>query len=80
MSSLSLIGTSKVLMTRVYHNKVEDGSHIYLLLYLDDMLIASQNLLAIQKLKSQLNSEFEMKDMGTAKKIMKGNQQRGKSR
>ena len=54
----------------VYHNKVEDGSHIYLLLCVDNMLIASQNVLAIQKLKSPLNSEFEMKDMGTAKKIM----------
>ena len=26
-----------------YHNKVKDGSHIYLLLYVDNMLIASQN-------------------------------------
>ena len=54
----------------VYHSKVEDGSHIYLLLYLDDMLIASQNLLAIQKLKSQLNSEFEMKEIGVVEKIL----------
>jgi len=49
---------------------VEDGSHIYLLLYVDDMLIASQNLLTIQKLKSLLNSEFEMKEMGAAKKFL----------
>jgi len=34
----------------VYHSKVEDGSHIYLLLYMADMLITSQNLLVIQKL------------------------------
>ena len=45
---------------------MEDGSHIYLLLYVDGMLIASQNLLAIQKLKSLLSSEFEIKDMGVA--------------
>ena len=43
----------------VYHSKVED-----------DMFIASQNLLAIQKLKSLLNGKFEMKDMGTAEKIL----------
>ena len=49
---------------------MEDGSHIYLLLYVDDMLIASQNLLTIQKLKSLLNSEFEMKEMGAAKKFL----------
>ena len=49
---------------------MEDGSHIYLLIYVDNMLIASQNLLAIQKLKSLLSSEFEMKDMWAAKKIL----------
>ena len=49
---------------------MEDGSHIYLLLFLDDTLITSQNLLAIQKLKSLLSSEFEMKDMGAAEKIL----------
>jgi len=54
----------------VYHSKVEDGSHIYLLLSMDDMLIASQNLLAIQKLKFLLSSEFEMKDMGATEKIL----------
>ena len=31
----------------VYHCKVDDGTHIYLLLYMGDMLIESQNLLAI---------------------------------
>ena len=30
----------------VYHSKVEDGSHIYLLFYVDDISIVSQNLLA----------------------------------
>ena len=34
------------------------------------MLIESQSLLAIQKLKSLLNSEFEMKDIVAAKKIL----------
>jgi len=54
----------------VYHNKLEDGSHIYHLLYVDDMLIESQNLLAIQKLNSQLNSEFKMKDLRASEKIL----------
>jgi len=54
----------------VYHSKVEDGSRIYLLLYMDNMLIASQNLLAIQKLKSLLSSEFKMKDMRVVEKIL----------
>ena len=71
MSSLSLISTSKVIMTHVFIiTKVEDGSHIYLLLYVDDMFIASQNLLAIQKLKSLLSGEFEIKDIRAAEKIL----------
>ena len=49
---------------------MEDGPQIYLLFSMDDMLIAFQNLLAIQKLKSLLSSEFEMKDMRVAKHIL----------
>ena len=34
------------------------------------MLITSKNKFEIQKLMSQLNGEFEMKDLGVAKKIL----------
>ncbi|KAI3455171.1 hypothetical protein Pfo_011834, partial [Paulownia fortunei] len=44
---------------RVYLHKLQDGSFIYLLLYVDDMLIASQSQMEIDKLKAQLNQEFE---------------------
>ena len=54
----------------VYHSKLEDGSLIYLLLYVDDMLIAARDKLAIQKMKMLLSSEFDMKDLGPAKKIL----------
>ena len=37
---------------------------------MDDMFIASQDKSKIQKLKSLLNSKFEMKDMGVAKNIL----------
>ena len=47
-----------------------DGSSIYLLLYVDDMLIAAKNMKEITTLKSQLSSEFEMNDVGAAKKIL----------
>ena len=43
---------------------------MFLLLYVDDMLIASKDKGEIQKLKQQLGSEFEMKDLGPAKKIL----------
>ena len=54
----------------VYLRKLQDGSFIYLLLYVDDMLIASRSHTEIEKLKTQLNREFEMKDLGEAKKIL----------
>ncbi|KAK1693742.1 hypothetical protein QYE76_010439 [Lolium multiflorum] len=47
-----------------------NGSPIYLLLYVDDMLIAAKSKKEITTLKSQLSSEFEMKDLGAAKKIL----------
>ncbi|GKV28505.1 hypothetical protein SLEP1_g37549 [Rubroshorea leprosula] len=54
----------------VYHKKLGDGSWVYLLLYVDDMLIAAKSMLIIDDLKKQLNGEFEMKDLGAAKKIL----------
>ena len=38
----------------VYHKEVFDGSFIYLLLYVDDILIACKNMSNINRLKIQL--------------------------
>ncbi|KAG9450058.1 hypothetical protein H6P81_010023 [Aristolochia fimbriata] len=66
----------------VYLRKLQDGSYIYLLLYVDDMLIAAKSQVEIDRLKAQLNKEFEMKDLGEAKKILgmeiSRNRERGK--
>lgn len=43
---------------------------VYLLIYVDDMLIAANQMSKIQKLKDQLRAEFEMKDLGHARKIL----------
>ena len=40
------------------------------LLYVDDMLIVAQDKENIRKVKVQLNKEFEMKNLGTTKKIL----------
>ncbi|KAK5773310.1 hypothetical protein PVK06_049616 [Gossypium arboreum] len=53
----------------VYFQKLQEGTFIYLLLYVDDMLIASKSKIEIERLKTQLNLEFEIKDLGEAKKI-----------
>ena len=46
----------------MYHRKLSDGSFVYLLLYVDYMLIAAKKLVEVNKLKTLLNGEFEMKD------------------
>uniref|UniRef100_A0A803KS96 Uncharacterized protein n=1 Tax=Chenopodium quinoa TaxID=63459 RepID=A0A803KS96_CHEQI len=54
----------------VYIRKLHGGDYIYLLLYVDDMLIASKSKVEIDRLKFQLGKEFETKDLGAAKKIL----------
>ena len=52
------------------YNKLPGEKYIYLLLYVDDMLIASKNRSTINKLKKVLPSKFEMKDTSEAKKVL----------
>jgi hypothetical protein len=45
----------------VYSKKV--GNHfIYVVLYVDDMLLVGNNMDVIKEVKSQLSSKFDMKD------------------
>ena len=43
---------------------------IYLLLYVDDMLIAAKDKKKVSKLKDILKKEFEMKELGPATRIL----------
>lgn len=43
---------------------------MYLLIYIDEMLIATKEISKISKIKAQLKGEFVMKDFGVAKKIL----------
>ncbi|CAM8897326.1 unnamed protein product [Rhodiola kirilowii] len=54
----------------IYYKHVQGQSVIYMLLYVDDMLIASHYIVVINYLKVQLSTNFEMKDFGGAKKIL----------
>lgn len=47
-----------------------DVSIVYLLLYVDDMIICGENLRSINKLKEDLSNEFKMKDLGEIKTFM----------
>nr|GEW55463.1 retrotransposon protein, putative, Ty1-copia subclass [Tanacetum cinerariifolium] len=44
--------------------------HIYLLLYVDDMLIACKSMSEIEYTKGLLRKEFDMKELGPARKIL----------
>ncbi|KAH9687838.1 hypothetical protein KPL70_014918 [Citrus sinensis] len=54
----------------VYHKDLRDGGKIYMLLYVDDMLIACNYMDQIDEPKKQLKNTFEIKDLGAAKKIL----------
>jgi len=57
-------------MTHVFTFINYQAVSISLLLYVDDMLIASKNRSSIDKLKVQLSCEFEMKDLGEGRRIL----------
>jgi len=52
----------------VFQQVLADGSRVYLLLYVDDILIAGKSRSAIDATKAMLKSEFEMKDLGAARR------------
>jgi hypothetical protein len=43
---------------------------MFLLLYVDDMLIVAKSIVEVNKLKVLLSREFDIKDMGATKKIL----------
>ena len=54
----------------VYVKSLDDGSFIFMLLSVDDMLIVAKSMSEVNKLKILLSREFNLKDMGVAKKIL----------
>ncbi|XP_073117052.1 uncharacterized protein [Elaeis guineensis] len=54
----------------VYFKELVDESFIYLMLYVDDMLIAAKDMSEIDRLKSQFSNEFKIKDLGANRKIL----------
>jgi hypothetical protein len=53
----------------VYSNQV-GNKFIYVVLYVDDMLLVGNNMDVIKEVKSQLSSKFDMKDLSAASFIM----------
>ena len=69
-SYLSAIGFNRCDTDSCCYRKQLADCYIILVVYVDDMLIASANMKEINHLKKQLSKEFEMKDLGAAKQIL----------
>ena len=54
----------------VYFKKLENDMFIILVLYVDDILVASKSMFEISMLKAQLARTFDMKDLGAANQIL----------
>jgi hypothetical protein len=54
----------------VYLKKLENGSYIIFLLYVDGMPVGGSNMQDINVLKKKLTNSFAMKDLGATKKIL----------
>ncbi|KAD6795292.1 hypothetical protein E3N88_06188 [Mikania micrantha] len=54
----------------VYFQEYNSGEFLYLLLYVDDILVACKDKLQITAVKQLLMREFDMKELGDAKKIL----------
>ncbi|GJS62213.1 retrotransposon protein, putative, ty1-copia subclass [Tanacetum coccineum] len=55
----------------IYYRSYAPGKYIYLLLYVDDMLIACKSKAEIGSTKSLLKKEFNMEELEEAKKILR---------
>jgi hypothetical protein len=54
----------------VYFKKLNNGIFIILVLYVDDMLLASKRITEINRLKAQMARTFDMKDLGASRQIL----------
>ncbi|KAL1225437.1 Retrovirus-related Pol polyprotein from transposon TNT 1-94 [Cardamine amara subsp. amara] len=54
----------------VYHKGSIIDDQVFLLLYVDNMLVAAKDSEQVKQLKKSLSEEFEMKDLGPATRIL----------
>ena len=52
------------------YSKNVSNHFIYVVLYVNDMLLVGNNMDVIKEVKSQLSSKFDMKDLGAANFIL----------
>ena len=62
--------TAKLKKILVVTSRKYTNSYVFLLLYVDDILIAGYSIREINNLKTRLSATFERKDLGPAKQIL----------
>ena len=58
---------SNLVMTTLYFSKHSDNTFLALLVYVENIIIASNNYNAIETLKTTLSKQFKMKDLSPLK-------------
>lgn len=70
-SHLSSIGFVKSAYDNCVYTKYDEGKAVaYLVVYVDDMLVAAASMEEINTIKQELQRDFEMKDLEEAKRIL----------
>ena len=70
-SYLADIGFQKSAYDNCVYIMVKEGKTVaFLVLYVDDMLVAAATLTEVQEIKESLKNRFEMKDLGEARRIL----------
>jgi len=52
------------------YEKIKNGMYIFLILYVDDILLASSDMNLLMETKNFLSSNFDMKDFGEASFVL----------
>ena len=66
---MTRLGFKKNNIELCLYTRGEGENVVYLLMYVDDLLICSKNKRKIQSVKKLLTNRFEMKDLGEVKEL-----------
>ena len=67
---ISSFGFEENVMDNCIYHKVNGSKICYLVLYMDDILMATNDLGTLHKVKQFLSKNFDMKDMGGASYVI----------
>jgi len=68
--TITSFGFQEIIVNRCVYRKVSGSKFIFLVLYVDDILLAAKDLSILRETKDFLSKNFEMKDMGEASYVI----------